>query len=78
MGALISSSYKKSSRIVLLSVQALEGKNINWVARLLGHKTPVVTLEKYNRFVPNLTRTDGKALVEAGNFAKHCAKHPSD
>ena len=33
---------------------------------MLGHKSPVVTLEKYNRFVPNLTRTDGKALLEAG------------
>jgi hypothetical protein len=25
-----------------------------------------MTLEKYNRFVPNLTRTDGKALLEVG------------
>ena len=47
------------------------GENINWVARMLGHKSPVVTLEKYNRFVPNLTRTDGKALLEAGKIAKH-------
>ena len=51
------------------------GENINWVARMLGHKSPVVTLEKYNRFVPNLTRTDGKALLEAGTIAKHFAKH---
>ena len=42
------------------------GENINWVAKMLGHKSPVVTLEKYNRFVPNLTRTDGKALLAAG------------
>ncbi len=42
------------------------GENINWVARMLGHKSPVVTLERYNRFVPNLTRTDGKALLAAG------------
>ncbi len=26
------------------------GENINWVARMLGHKSPVVTLEKYNRY----------------------------
>ncbi len=39
------------------------GENINWVARMLGHKSPVVTLEKYNRFVPNLTRLDGQALL---------------
>jgi len=43
------------------------GENINWVARMLGHKSPVVTLEKYNRFVPNLTRTDGKALLGANS-----------
>jgi hypothetical protein len=46
------------------------GENINWVARMLGHKSPVVTLEKYNRFVPNLTRWDGKALLEANEMAK--------
>jgi integrase len=46
------------------------GENINWVARMLGHKSPVVTLERYNRFVPNLTRTDGKALLEAGRTGK--------
>jgi hypothetical protein len=26
------------------------------VARMLGHQSPVVTLERYNRFGPNLTR----------------------
>ncbi len=39
------------------------GENINWVARMLGHKSPVITLERYNRFVPNLTRLDGRALL---------------
>ena len=39
------------------------GENINWVARMLGHKSPVITLERYNRFVPNLTRMDGRALL---------------
>ncbi|MFH1596604.1 MAG: hypothetical protein ABIG94_09605 [Pseudomonadota bacterium] len=37
------------------------GENVNWVARMLEHKSPVVTLERYNRFVPNLTRN----VVEA-------------
>jgi integrase len=46
------------------------GENINWVARMLGHKSPVVTLEKYNRFVPNLTREDGRALLEVSKKAK--------
>ena len=46
------------------------GENINWVARMLGHQSPVVPLEKYNRFVPNLTRTDGRALLEVEEKAK--------
>src|SRR5208337_1144835 len=46
------------------------GENINWVARMLGHQSPVVTLEKYNRYVPNLTREDGKALMAANEMAK--------
>jgi integrase len=46
------------------------GENINWVARMLGHKSPVVTLEKYNRFVPNLTRADGQALLHMGAMVK--------
>ena len=46
---------------------------------MLRHKSPVVTLEKYNRFVPNLTRTDGKALLEAGEkIAKHFAKNEKE
>ncbi|MGB8872414.1 MAG: hypothetical protein ACLPOQ_13860 [Desulfobaccales bacterium] len=42
------------------------GENINWVARMLGHQSPVMTLEKNNRYVPNLTQSDGKALLAAG------------
>ncbi len=37
---------------------------------MLGHQSPVVTLEKYNRYVPNLTREDGKALLAANEMAK--------
>jgi hypothetical protein len=39
-----------------------------------GPQKPVVTLEKYHRFVPNLTRTDGKAFLEAGDFAQRFAQ----
>ena len=53
----------RSPRLLAISV----GENINWVARMLGHKSPVMTLERYNRFVPNLTREDGKSLLGAGN-----------
>lgn len=46
------------------------GENINWVARMLGHKSPVMTLEKSNRFVPTLTRADGQALLGVGTGEK--------
>jgi integrase len=55
--------YQMRHTFATLAISA--GENINWVARMLGHKSPVMTLEKYNRFVPNLTRTDGKALLAA-------------
>jgi integrase len=42
------------------------GENHNWVSRMLGHKSLVMTLERYNRYLPNLTRRDGKALLAAG------------
>jgi hypothetical protein len=32
----------------------------------MRHKSSVITLERYNRFVPNLTRMDGMALLDAG------------
>jgi hypothetical protein len=56
--------YQMRHTFATLAISA--GENINWVARMLGHKSPVITLERYNRFVPNLTRTDGKALLAAG------------
>ena len=68
--------YQMRHTFATLAISA--GENINWVARMLGHKSPVVTLEKYNRFVPNLTRTDGKALLEAGKIAKHFAKQENN
>ena len=55
--------YQMRHTFATLAISA--GENINWVARMLGHKSPVVTLERYNRFVPNLTRTDGQALWRA-------------
>ena len=46
------------------------GENINWVARMLRHQSPVVTLERYNRYVPNLTREDGKLLAGTSAMGK--------
>jgi len=65
--------YQMRHTFATLAVSA--GENIHRVARMLRHKSPVVTLKKDDRFVLNLTRSNGKALLEAGNFAKHFAKH---
>ncbi len=61
-------SYQMRHTFATLAISA--GENINWVARMLGHKRPVMTLEKYNRCVPNLTRADGQALLSVGTRAK--------
>lgn len=44
------------------------GENPEWVARTLGHSTTEMLFRVYSRFVPNLTRSDGRAytgLVES-------------
>lgn len=56
--------YQMRHTFATLAISA--GENINWVARMLGHKSPVIALERYNRFVPNLTRLDGRAMLEVG------------
>ena len=38
------------------------GENISWVSKMLGHSSVEITLKKYNRFIPNLTRNDGSAF----------------
>ena len=53
--------YQMRHTFATLAISA--GENINWVARMLGHNSPVISLERYNRFVPNLTREDGKLLA---------------
>ena len=47
------------------------GESISWVAQMLGHSSVKMTLEKYNRYVPNLARDDGSAfesVAEKGNI----------
>lgn len=56
--------YQMRHTFAILAISV--GENINWVARMLGHQIPVMTLEKNNRYVPNLTQSDGKALLAAG------------
>ena len=37
-------------------------ENISWVSKTLGHSSVEITLKRYNRFVPNLTRENGSAF----------------
>jgi integrase len=38
------------------------GENVLWVSQMLGHADPHVTLQKYAKYAPNLTRRDGSAF----------------
>ena len=38
------------------------GENPRWVAKQVGHSSTKITHERYERFVPNLTRDDGSAF----------------
>ncbi len=45
------------------------GENPEWVAAMLGHTTTEMLFRVYSRFIPNLTRNDGRAftgLLNAG------------
>jgi len=39
------------------------GENPEWVAKMLGHST-IRMLQKYSKFIPNLTRQDGSAFMK--------------
>jgi integrase len=49
------------------------GENPEWVAKVLGHSTTEMLFRVYSRFVPNLTRNDGRAFVGLLN-----ARHGTD
>lgn len=47
------------------------GENPEWVARILGHSNTEMLFRVYSRYVPNLTRNDGRAftgLVSSGHM----------
>jgi integrase len=39
------------------------GENPEWVAKVLGHTTTEMLFRIYSRFIPNLTRNDGRAFT---------------
>jgi len=52
-------------RHTFATLHIASGENVTWVSKMLGHSNARVTFEKYNRFVPNLTRNDGSAFEKA-------------
>lgn len=52
----------KQMRHAFATLHIGAGESISWVSRMLGHADVEITLKKYNRFVPNLTREDGSAF----------------
>ncbi len=56
------------------------GENPEWVASMLGHSTTEMLFRVYSRFVPNLTRNDGRAYAGLlnSNQAQPVTRKPSD
>lgn len=52
----------KQMRHTFATLHLAAGENPTWVSETLGHASVKVTWEKYNRFIPNLTRDDGSAF----------------
>jgi len=52
----------KQMRHTFATLHIASGESITWVSEMLGHSDVMTTLQKYNRFKPNLTREDGSAF----------------
>ena len=50
------------SRHTAAALWLAAGENVLWVSQVLGHSDPTVTLQKYAKFAPDLTRRDGSAF----------------
>ena len=64
----------KQMRHTFATLHLAAGEQISWVSRMLGHANSKITWERYNRFVPNLTREDGSAFEEAMGRAEENLK----
>lgn len=51
------------TRHTAASLWLASGENVLWVSQQLGHADPNVTLKKYAKYAPNLTRRDGTAFA---------------
>lgn len=53
------------------------GENPEWVAHTLGHSTTEMLFRVYSRFIPNLTRNDGRAFAGLLSDRSQSATAPS-
>jgi integrase len=58
----------KQMRHTFATLHIAFGENISWVSKMLGHSSVEVTLRRYNRFIPNLTREDGSLFSKMMGF----------
>jgi integrase len=51
------------TRHTAATLMLASGENPEWIARTMGHSTTAMLFKVYSRFVPNLTRQDGRAFA---------------
>ncbi len=57
----------KQMRHTFATLHIAAGESISWVSKTMGHGSVEITLAKYNKFIPNLTREDGSAFENVLN-----------
>ena len=65
-----------TTRHTFVTTALAAGEQPAWVAAVLGHTTARMIMERYYRYVPNLTRQDGKALdryLRSGEENRQCS-----
>ncbi len=65
----------KQMRHTFATLHIGAGESISWVSKTLGHADVKTTLDKYNRFIPNLTREDGSAFENVLNGHNLVTRH---
>lgn len=57
----------KQMRHTFATLHIGAGESISWVSKVMGHGSVEVTLSRYTKFIPNLTRDDGSAFENVLN-----------
>jgi integrase len=65
------------TRHTTATLMLASGENPEWIARLMGHANTQMLFTVYSRFVPNLTRQDGRAITGLLNSRGATASAPS-